>query len=66
MTPWNVSHLTPVCAVRLEPDLYRFDWPADSPKAETFGDDQDLSRLLLRNAKLRRLPFPVIDPQEDQ
>jgi hypothetical protein len=64
VTPWNVSHLTPLRAVRIEPDLFQFEWPAESPKAVTEGDDYDLRRLQLRNAKLRRLPFPVIDPQE--
>lgn len=63
MTPWNVSHLTPVRVVE-EADQdggrWRFEWPDDSPKAQTWGDDPDLERMRLRNAKLRRAPFPVI------
>lgn len=55
---------TPLRAVRISPDEYRFDWPADSPQLETFGDYEDLQALRFRNAKLRRLPFPVI-PLED-
>lgn len=64
MSPENVSHLTPVRAVLIAHDTYRFDWPADSPKVETYGEQKHLDRLRKRNAMLGRAPFPVI-PLED-
>ena len=57
MTPWNNSAKTPVRCVEVEPDFFRFDWPADEP---TYGFRKDIERMQRRNSMLRRFPFPVI------
>jgi hypothetical protein len=49
----------PLQAVEVEPDWFRFDWPAEAPKPSTYGDRDDVARLQKRNAMQRRISFPV-------